>query len=723
MRNHFFNNNAAPPMSTCPADEEGSVTELLSILRRRRLTIIATIILLTTPVTLYAFWWPKYAAVVTVMIDPQVDKVISVEQVRPGLPADAATVETQASVIRSRPLIARTMEELGLFRDPEFNRSPLLRRLLSLVAEQPPVPEEEARRSALKLFENNLAVSPSGKSYVLQVAFSSLDPTKSAAVANRIVDLYVTRQLQQKVDATKKANVWLSNSVLTQQMEVLESEKFLAETRSEYQFIAGRGAALTATELEQLNRELIQTRAAQAKIEAKLALVDHLKANGGRLDTLPEAIASPVITQLRMQEVELIRRVEDNPAVYGEEHPKTLATRQEMAKISTRIGEEIDRIVSGLQNELSALSTQADAIQKQFQAAMDQDARANEATVRVRELERDAAAKRSLYETLLRRHQETSGQQGLLEPDARIISSAEVPIRPTVPPLALAAVGFVVSALGGCLLALLRDHMDTKLRTRRQVEHRLQVPCLGLVPSVRTVDRRSGGLHEYLRRVPRSAYTQSLRGLHAQLSAATPDSKVVLVTSSLPGEGKTCLAAGLAVCAAQAGARVVLVDFDLWSPSVARNFRLKAPEGATDLMAANAHLRLNLDKALVIDEATGVDVLLIGNCVRGLPNIPQRDTAALLEQLRQRYDRILIDSPPLLGMSDGRVLAACADATLFVIQWGRTNEDAAAAGLQVLRDVSAKVIGAVLTRVDLRRQRAFNDNLNYNRSFRKYYVA
>ena len=106
MRNDFFNNNAVPPMSTCPADEEGSVTELLSILRRRRLTIIATIILLTTPVTLYAFWWPKYTAVVTVMIDPQVDKVISVEQVRPGLPADAATVETQASVIRSRPLIA-----------------------------------------------------------------------------------------------------------------------------------------------------------------------------------------------------------------------------------------------------------------------------------------------------------------------------------------------------------------------------------------------------------------------------------------------------------------------------------------------------------------------------------------------------------------------------------------------------------------------------------------
>jgi uncharacterized protein involved in exopolysaccharide biosynthesis len=375
---------------------------------------------------------------------------------------------------------------------------------------------DEARRVALEIFEDNLSVRNLQNSYVLEIGFTSLDAAKSAAIANHLARLYVRKQLQEKINAARATNLRIAGRLQIQQQSVLDAERRIAEIRSARQFVAGRGAVLTETALEELNRELIRTTAEQAKVEAKLALVSTLRATGDRLDALAEVIASPVITQLRIQQIELIQRVAESVAVYGEQHSRTLALREDLKRVSTRAGEEVDRIVRGLQNEFDSLSAQAGALERRLHAAKDRNAEDNMAAVQLQELERDAAAKRPVYEELLRRYQETSEVQDILEADAQVISAAEVPTEPSsLAPASIAAVGFVISALLGCVLALLREEMDRKLRSHRQIESSLQVPCLGLVPNVKGLGQ-SGRLHDPLRRSPvrltPNPYEDSMRG-------------------------------------------------------------------------------------------------------------------------------------------------------------------------------------------------------------------
>ena len=249
------------------------------------------------------------------------------------------------------------------------------------------------------------------------------------------------------------------------------------------------------------------------------------------------------------------------------------------------------------------------------------------------------------------------------------------------------------------------------------------MPCLGSVPSVSTLKRGQTLLH-CLCSKPWAPYYHSVHALNAQLTIADPPPKVILVTSALPKEGKTSLAAALAVCAAQSGIeKTILVDFDLWCPKVARHFGLKSVFGVAELIAHDGEdQQQRLEQAVIIDQTSGIDILPAGRRSDGAAMTPQR-IYTLLDKLRQRYDRIIIDSPPLLGVSDGRILSTFADATIFAIRWGHTDLDAAAAGVKILRDMLANIFGAVLTRVDPKKQVRFGegDPLQFLPSLQKYY--
>jgi succinoglycan biosynthesis transport protein ExoP len=416
---------------------------------------LTTIVLLTALPTVYGLLvQPKYTAVASVMIAPRASRVIDVGDLDPERSPDAAAVETQVEILQSRGLIMLVTDDLHLFNDPEFQdpefqvptdgetgasgtaaalwtwvtgitgsaKETLHTWWMSTIAAlgmagdqiAPEVPamseEQQAKETAATIFGNKLDVIQSGKAYVLQVAFTSIDPVKAAKIANRLTELYVEKQLQNKLSTTQKANLWLTDRLRTQQQEVLDAEQTVAEFRSKYQFVAGKGVELTETRLDQLNRALIETRAAEAEKQAKLQLVSKLKASGSGVDTIAEAIASPLISELHKQEAELIQRQGELSTSYGANHPLAQANREEMTRLSARITDELDRIVVGLRNELTVLSTQERALEREFEAAKAQSGSDNQAGVHLDELERVAAAKRTLYETLLNRYQETSAQ-------------------------------------------------------------------------------------------------------------------------------------------------------------------------------------------------------------------------------------------------------------------------------------------------------------------------
>jgi succinoglycan biosynthesis transport protein ExoP len=348
----------------------------------------------------------------------------------------------------------------------------------------------------------------------------------------------------------------------------------------------------------------------------------------------------------------------------------------------------------------------------------------DQAEVRLRELEREAAATRSLYESFLARFKETQEQHQILQPDARVISPAQVPDRPSSPSVKLfAAVGLITSLVCGGVLALLLEQLDRSMRTGAQVERLLRVPALGLVPKVTGLGR-DDRLHAYILQRPRSAFAEGIRGLYTQTRLAPPAGDrppgVILVTSALPGEGKTTVAASLAAFAADLQHGTLLIDLDLRRPSVANEFAMRPEVGVVEVVAGE----VRLEDAVYRDESTGLDFLLMpsSHANATAPLTPER-LGAVLREARGRYDYVVVDSPPLLGVSDAKTLATLVDATIFVIRWEHTKQDAAVAAMKELRDVAANVAGAVLTQVDMKRHArlGYGDAGQYYSRYKKYY--
>jgi capsular exopolysaccharide synthesis family protein len=304
-----------------------------------------------------------------------------------------------------------------------------------------------------------------------------------------------------------------------------------------------------------------------------------------------------------------------------------------------------------------------------------------------------------------------------------VVSTAAAPTRPSTPGLKLfGAVGFTASLMLGTLLALLMERFDTGLRSAKQVEEALGLPSLGLVPRLDRL-KRNQKPHQYLMAKRISAYAESVRSIYTSLQLADADNppKVVLVTSSLPQEGKTTLSLSLAIFAANSGQRVLLLDADLRHPSVHRDLGAVPTQGLVELVAGEKEL----DDVLVRSEETGIWYLPIKRQTANPTDLlGSQRMKLLLAELRRRFDFVVVDSAPLLGVTDTKVISRFADRVLFVTRWDKTGKDTALNALAHLREAKARVAGVVLSQVDVRRhaQYGYGDVGQYYGKYQKYYV-
>jgi polysaccharide biosynthesis transport protein len=434
-------------------------------------------------------------------------------------------------------------------------------------------------------------------------------------------------------------------------------------------------------------------------------------------------LSSPLILNLREREMDLLREEAQLSREYGGHHPLILDLKAEQQKLADRIDHEISNVIANLENDVALARSRERAHAEHLQEARGESATTGQAEVQVRELEREVAATRSLYETLLIRLKETEQEEEIVEADARLISPAQLPDVPSSPsPKLFAMVGFTASLVVGSILALLLEQLDNTLRSGRQVEELLGLPSLGLVPKVADADA-GVPLHSHMIEQPQSAYAEAVHALHTQVclpEVGRPPPSAILVTSALPGEGKTSLAASLAVFAVQLGHKTLLVDLDLRRPAVAREFGAGPKADVLAVLAGT----VCLEDAVVADPASGVDLLTAaadhGNPITLLTS---KRLTAVLREARERYDYVIIDTPPILGLPDVKALSPAADAILFVVQWDRTMRDAAAAAVKQLTDAAAKVCGVVLNQVDMKKHASYTygDGAQYYHQYSKCY--
>lgn len=742
--------------SARPAANPGEglpLRELLAILRRRRRVIFGLTAIATTLATLIGLQVPRtYTATAQVMIEPRESQILDIEKVAPGLPAeDNAIIDTHIRLIQSRATLARVVDDLKLLSDPHLasmrrtpdsgvatpaalvgrwlpdwlgDQLPLRWALAAGIAELPDAGPEAWREQAIDALRENVKVTQSGRSYVLSISYTAPSPHEAARIANGIAHAYVAVQLDEKLSTTRRASAWLREQVEQLRWRVFGSELAMEEFRAERGLVAPEGTSLDSQQIALITNALVDARAERSAKEARLRSLRAMRASGNGLLSAPEVLSSPLILNLRAREMELAREEAQLSREYGEHHPRILELRAEQQKLADRIAQEIDNVIANIENEVTLARSREHAHAEYLREAKGETGLTRQAQVQLRELEREVAANRSLYQTLLVRLKETEQQQEIIQADARLISPAQPPAVPSSPsPRLFAMVGFTASMVLGSMLALLLEQLDGSLRTGRQVEELLGVPSLGLVPKVHLAPGRA--VHQHMIERPQSAYAEAVHALYTQVCLAGPGHPppaTVLVTSALAGEGKTSLAASLAVFAVQLGRKALLVDLDLRRPAVARTFAVRPPADALAVLAG----QVAFADAVVRDPESGLHLLAAGDHYDNpITLLTSERLHGLLRGASELYDHVIIDGPPVLGLPDAMALSGAADAILFVARWDRTKRDAVAAALKQLADVSAEVAGVVLNQVNMKRHAsyAYGDAGQYYSEYAKRYAT
>jgi len=732
--------------------DAGDLNQIIATFRRRSRLFLAVAVVIVAAVMLVTLQQtPRYTATANVMIDTRKHSVDNITAVLSDLPDDTSVVDTEVEILKSRSLAERVVNSLKLDQDPEFNSSlrkqnPIESALIAPVnaiehlahALTPaPNPNTQAQAESLRVQKQHeavvdhvlkgLVVRRSGLTYVIDVQFQSTDPAKAALIANTFADRYLLEQLEAKFDATQQATQWLNERLAELEPQVQQAESVVEAYKASHGLLATENSTLTEQEISGLNTQLATAQAEQAEQDARVRTAQQAIAGGSTGEDFAGALNSDVIKNLRAQKAQISQQATDLETKYGPKHPDVIKIQRQLADIDVQIKQELTRVVSNLQTEDQVARQRAASIQASLNRTKGTLAGDNQSGVELADLQRKADAASTLYNSLLTRAKETSTDQGSEQSDARVVSRAKIPIKPSFPNIPLNfIIGVILGLIGGVGATLLMEALDSGLATSEDVERVLGVPHLGAIPSLdSTTDGKATGITpgRYIIEKPLSAFAESFRNLRASILFSKVDNpvKVAIVTSSLPGEGKTTTTFCLGRSMAMSGAKTIIVDCDLRRRNINRMLDIEPPVGLIEVLQGVA----TLDEAIFIDKPSGAHFLPLAKSVytpKDLFGSSAMDR--LLAELRARYDIVLLDTAPVIPVSDTRILAPKADVVVFLVQWRRVPRKAVEAAFAMLNSVGADIAGVALTLVDAREQAkyGYGDAGYYYRSYRKYYA-
>ena len=733
---------AEPRVQSVGAIHDGgrmlTAADILRTFRRRARLILGSAFTLTVLIAFVVFQLtPKFDAQAVIILEARTARVANVQDVMPGLPTDnpamhGAVIRSELDVLTSRSLVRRVIEETGLENEAEFNPAlqmgpGWLGRSLFWMSEQdqlwvenevqalwsmlrpgrkpPGAGEPDPLAPVIDAYLANLNVKNDGKSLTFVLTFRSENPELAARVANRHAQLYLDSHVSLKVDATKHANSWLAQRVEDLRRQVAESERAVQAYRVQNNLNRMPGVNATSMYGEQLSEmgaQLVAARAERAQAEARLAQAQELLRTKAGFESVPEVLNSSTIQRLREQEAQLMRMEAEIAERYMDNHPPLLNVRAQLRGLRRQIDNEMRNIVRSLSNNVEIARVRERALEKNVEQARANLSAVNMAEVKLWELEREADARRALLQNFLARLQETSSGSPSERPDARILSAADTPISPAFPRRKLfLAAGFVFSLMAGAALALIRDRIDSRVRSMEEVESLTAVPSFGLVPSVQSGWKRKTTAARAIVDDPMSSYSEAIRSIRSALafSNARKPPVSVVVTSALPQEGKTTLAASLAQSCALGGRKTILVDCDLRRPGIASLLRQPTVTNIVDVLNG----KLRVQDVIHRDDVTGLDFIAApANVPNSVDLLSSPRFKELLAWLSSTYERVYIDTPPVLAVPDALAVAQVADALMFAVRWG-TPEHVVAAALRQVRAANIHPVGTVVTHVDMRR--------------------
>jgi succinoglycan biosynthesis transport protein ExoP len=714
------------------AQEEPSfdLSQIVEFFRREWRVVAVSVLVALILAIIYLFITPpRFTATSVLMLDTRRLQLLQQPAVMGDMSFDAPAVESQLAVLNSETVALSVINKLGLANDPEFTGGgeTFLGSIFSAITALGASPEvgtpalpsqQELVQIALKSFKDNLAIKQVGNSYAISISFGSLDAGKASHIANSVGEAYILDQLQAKYAVTKKAATWLQGRIEELRQEAEAADRLALDFRKKNNLADANGKPLSEQQLSDVNTQLILAKVHTAEAKARLDRILDISVRGVENAAVGDSLQNTVLNRLQQEYIEASKRMAEFSLRYGADHLAATNLRREMQQIQEVSKAEINRIAESYKSDYEIARSREQALQTSLDELTRASADTREAQMGLRFLESSANAYRTLYDNFLQRLVEATQQQSLPGTEARLITEAASAEKTRPKTMLVLGIAGILGAALGCTIAFARGQLDHVFRTARQVEQTLGIGCLGVIPEIvnpPACTLRENSLPEAGQRIiaadlgvlrqvvlaPFSRFSETIRTIKVagDTSPTTRGIKVIGLASALPGEGKSTIASNLAQLMAYSRRRALLIDADLRNSTLSRHIAPQAELGLLEVLDGT----VQLCSAVWRDPITGLEFLptVIKTPIAHTSEILASDPMAdFMTSVRDHYEYIVVDFPPLSLAVDVRAAARHMDAFVFTIEWGQTSPQVIFEALGSAEVVHRKLLGAVLNKAD-----------------------
>ncbi|MGH9775327.1 MAG: GumC family protein [Candidatus Acidiferrales bacterium] len=715
-------------------EQDPNLQSYWRVIQKRRWTILSIVLIVFTVVLIATLKEKQvYRSRAMIEIDKENPNILTVQEMFQLENESDAYLETQFRIVQSESVAKRVIAELHLDQMPEFNPRPQAwpwsrnRNATSGTGEAASDPTSE--QEVLQRFEDRLTIEPVKQSRLLQINFESENPRLAAQIANSVTKDYIEENLENRWNATEKATEWLGEQLQDVKGKLEKSEDDLQQYAQTNGLLflesnEGKSENILDERLRQLQEELTK---AQGDLYGKESL--YRLVQSGEISSLPGIVDSQLVQSLTLRLSDLQASYAQLATTFSPDYPKVKQLKSEIDKTQEMVTNQQKQIAGKITDEYLAAARREKLVRDAFEQQQREANRVAGEVAQYNILKREVDTNKQLYDGLLQRMKEAGVSAGLKASNIRIVDPATAPVSPVKPRLGLNLVlGMLVGLFCGVGVAFLQEQMDNTLKTSEDVERFLQLPALAAIPARESLNGNRRGLRKLqlpgqlpvadegngngasrtagwvrIDEIAKqySALPEAFRSLRTSVLLSTADQppRSLLITSAQPGEGKTTISINLSISLAQLGQRVLLMDADLRRPSVHKAFQVPPGPGLVSYLTG----RQEWTAVVVPTTVKGLDLIPSGPVP---PNpvelLSSERLKTLLEEAMGRYSMVLIDSPPLLNVTDGRVISVVVEGVVLVVRGNVTQRALAQRARAHALDVGANIIGAVLNNVDAR---------------------
>ena len=683
------------------------VQRTVVLLQRNAWTIVTCMLIATSLCLLRAARQPRlYCATANIAIyrDNQATISLGKEYTQEVGDLDEYTVslETQLHILQSRRLALGVVRKLGLDENAEFTGKEQPGTTAALEGETSNPTTTEAESAAVDAVLSGLAVRSVKDTRVVEVSFTGPKADIDAKIANALVDGFIEDSIRSRYESATRAAKFLSGQLADLRGRVEESQEKLVAYERDHDIVGvDEKQNVITTKLDDLNKQLTLAEADRIDKESLYQTIV-----SGSLDQIPESKSGEALQNLRLREAELKNEYAQANTIYGPNHPKVLELTNRIRAMDASIQAELKGLEGRAHEEYQASIRREQKLRDAFNSQKVEANRLSESAIQYGLLKREVDSNRQLYDSLQERMKEAGVAAGLRSSNIRLIDPADppsVPISPNLP--RSGTIGLFLGFLISAAVIGIREGMNRALRDPAEVESFTAMPPLAVIPlrergKAATAGKAVDAIDVVCLTQPRSAIAEAYRGLGTSIMLASPQLKILLVTSPLPNEGKTLTAMNSAIVLAQQGRRVLLVDADLRKPTLHHGFNLPNELGFSSILLGSS----DATSPIVCHEKLPSLFVLGAGPAQSMPAelLGSAKMRELMTCWRERYDYVIVDTPPLLAVTDAIRLSSEADSLLLVMRSGQTTREALARSCDLLNQAHLPVLGIVVNGVDVR---------------------